>query len=235
LYAETHRQYYLITSYAFGGDILLACYQELLAAADSLDSLSAAHRLVAACSSVMVKKRVGGAHRYSKVVQAATTPTEDAAGPKPPQHLQRKITKKVKFLEKVAKSNTALQVKKDATKKRTQKQLLNLHSLAGELELLAQQQQQQNKQTGKGKACSIKHQKQRLRTGVAESKRLQQVLHNPLFQADPFQALTNHLMNTLPAAPQPTRPQHQKQQGDKSKKRKMKGKGGAGSAMAMQS
>eukprot|EP00775_Hariotina_reticulata_P005768 gene5768-biopygen7572 len=184
----------------------------------------------------MVKKRVGGAHRYSKAVQAASGATEEAAGPKPPQHLQRKITKKVKFFEKVAKSNTALQVKRGGTKKRAQKQLLNLHSLAGELEVLAQQQQQQQQQqAGKGKASSIKHQKQRLRTGVAESKRLQQVLHNPLFQADPFQAITNHLMNTLPAAPQPSQPQHQKQQESKSKKRTKGGKESVVSAMAMQS
>jgi hypothetical protein len=71
----------------------------------------------------MVKKRVGGAHRY-KAVQRATAaaasgggdgaaaaargtkqqqqrqpPPED--GPKPPSHLQRKITKQVKFYERV--------------------------------------------------------------------------------------------------------------------------------------
>jgi len=56
----------------------------------------------------MVKKRVGGAHRY-KTVQKATAGGQDRkqhkqhedAGPKPPSHLQRKITKSVKFYEKV--------------------------------------------------------------------------------------------------------------------------------------
>lgn len=57
----------------------------------------------------MVKKRVGGAHRYKAVQKATAGGGQDRkqhkqredAGPKPPSHLQRKITKSVKFYEKV--------------------------------------------------------------------------------------------------------------------------------------
>lgn len=58
----------------------------------------------------MVKKRVGGAHRYKAVQKAAAGggsqderkhKQQQESGPKPPSHLQRKITKSVKFYEKV--------------------------------------------------------------------------------------------------------------------------------------
>ena len=56
----------------------------------------------------MVKKRVGGAHRYKAVHKAAGQDAQQQKqqqqqqeGPKPPSHLQRKITKSVKFYEKV--------------------------------------------------------------------------------------------------------------------------------------
>lgn len=58
----------------------------------------------------MVKKRVGGAHRYKAGHKAAGAGEHEQqqqpqrqqdAGPKPPSHLQRKITKSVKFYEKV--------------------------------------------------------------------------------------------------------------------------------------
>jgi transposase len=58
----------------------------------------------------MVKKRVGGAHRYKAVQKAAAGGSLDRhkaakqqqeSGPKPPSHLQRKITKSVKFYERV--------------------------------------------------------------------------------------------------------------------------------------
>jgi hypothetical protein len=61
----------------------------------------------------MVKKRVGGAHRYKSVQKSGSSQSpgheqqkqkhkqQQDAGPKPPSHLQRKITKSVKFYEKV--------------------------------------------------------------------------------------------------------------------------------------
>jgi hypothetical protein len=189
----------------------------------------------------MVKKKVGGAHRY-KALQGAgasssTADAEAAAGPKPPQHLQKKITKKVKFFEKVAQSSTAaaLQTKKGLKKRKGKAKsvLPDLQSLAGELEQLAglqdsqPQQQGQSKQqqrSGKGTKSSIKRSKARLAVGISEMQRLQQVMQHPVFKADPIQAITNHLNATMPAAPQP---QKQRQQpGAKRENNKSKGAGG---------
>jgi hypothetical protein len=193
----------------------------------------------------MVKKKIGGAHRY-KALQAAganssAADAEAAAGPKPPQHLQKKITKKVKFFEKVAKSSTAaaLQAKKGLKKRKGKAKaaLPDLQSLAGELEQLAglqdgqSQQQGQSKQqqhSGKGTKSSIKRSKARLAVGISEMQRLQQVMQHPVFKADPIQAITNHLNATMPAAPQA---QKQRQQpGAKKKKKSKSGDAGAGVA-----
>jgi hypothetical protein len=188
----------------------------------------------------MVKKKVGGAHRY-KALQAGGSSSnaadaEAAAGPKPPQHLQKKITRKVKFFEKVAQSSAtaALHAKQGVKKKRGKAKaaLPDLSSLAGELEQLAglqdksAQQQGQSKQqqrSGKGTQRSIKRSKARLAVGISEMQRLQQVMQHPTYKADPILAITNHLTATMPAAPQP--PKQRQQQGAK-KKKKSKGSGG---------
>lgn len=176
----------------------------------------------------MVKKKVGGSHRYKALHQASSKAVEDVAGPKPPQHLQRKITKKVKFFEKVAQSSTAaaLSVQKGVKKKKSKakSQLPDLQSLAGELEQLAglQQQDKQPQRSGKGTKSSIKRSKARLAVTVLEMQRLQQVMQHPSYKADPLQAITNHLTATMPAAAQPQK-QHQRQQGTKKTKGKKKG------------
>lgn len=191
----------------------------------------------------MVKKKVGGAHRY-KALQAAggsssAADADAAAGPKPPQHLQKKITRKVKFFEKVAQSSAsaALHAKKGVKKKRgkAKSALPDLRSLAGELEQLAGlqendnqqqgQQQQQQQRSGKGTKSSIKRSKARLAVGISEMQRLQQVMQHPMYKADPIQAITNHLNATMPAAPQPPK-QRQGQQGAKKKKKSSKSGGG---------
>jgi hypothetical protein len=197
----------------------------------------------------MVKKKVGSAHRY-KALQGAgssssTADAEAAAGPKPPQHLQKKITKKVQFFEKVAQSSTAaaLQAKKGLRKRKgkAKSALPDLQSLAGELEQLAglhdgqSQQQGQSKQqqrSGKGIKSSIKRSKARLAVGIAEMQRLQQVMQHPMYKADPIQAITNHLNATMPAAAQPPK---QQQQGSKKKKKISKSKGAGGGVADMQS
>lgn len=58
---------------------------------------------------------------------------------------------------------------------------------------------------------------------VTESSRLQKVLQHPAYKTDPIQAVMNHLMNTMPAAPQQ---QQQQQRGTagQQKKRKKKSK-----------
>eukprot|EP00879_Flechtneria_rotunda_P017034 GHRR01017838.1.p1 GENE.GHRR01017838.1~~GHRR01017838.1.p1 ORF type:complete len:175 (+),score=66.63 GHRR01017838.1:385-909(+) len=174
----------------------------------------------------MVKKRVGGAHRYKALKQAADAAQQHhPGGPKPPQYLQRKITRKVKFLEKVAQSSTAAALKlqqKGVSKKRKKQQLPSLESLAGQIEEMTgqlngqQQHQQDSKRPGRGKSSSIKRSKARLAVTVSETQRLQQVLQHPLYQADPIQAITNHLTNTMPPPPK-LQPHFQQQNGKKKK------------------
>lgn len=169
----------------------------------------------------MVKKRVGGAHRYKSVGGHAVA-IEEQTGPKPPQHLQKKLTKKAKFFEKVVANNAALQVEKGIKKKkaRSKSSLPNLQSLAGELEQLAQLgTKQESQRPGKGISSSIKRSKARLAVTVSESQRLQQVLQHPMYKADPIQAITNHLAATMPA---PAVPKQQRQQGSKKNSKKKK-------------
>jgi hypothetical protein len=188
----------------------------------------------------MVKKKVGGSHRY-KALQSAggsssAADADAAAGPKPPPHLQKKITRKVKFFEKVAQSSAtaALHAKQGVKKKKgkAKSALPDLRSLAGELEQLAglqdgqgqqQGQPQQQQRSEKGTKSSIKRSKARLAVGISEMQRLQQVMQHPMYKADPIQAITNHLTATMPAAPQP--PKQRQQQGPK-KKKKSNGSGG---------
>lgn len=56
---------------------------------------------------------------------------------------------------------------------------------------------------------------------VTESSRLQKVLQHPAYKTDPIQAVMNHLMNTMPAAPQQ---QQQRGTAGQQKKRKKKSK-----------
>jgi len=54
-----------------------------------------------------VKKRQGGAQRYRRASSGADEPAAGGpahTGPLPPQHVQRKVNRKVKFLERVAAS-----------------------------------------------------------------------------------------------------------------------------------
>lgn len=156
----------------------------------------------------MVKKKIGGSHRYKAASKAATA---EKTGPKPPQHLQNKITKTAKFFEKVAANNAALQVDRVVKKKKgkSKSALPNLQSLAGELEQLVQSSAKQEQQRpGKGISSSVKRSRARLAISVSETQRLQQVLQHPTYQADPILAITNHLTATLPAAPAPQKQQH---------------------------
>eukprot|EP00877_Chromochloris_zofingiensis_P009667 jgi/Chrzof1/4954/Cz15g06060.t1 len=143
-------------------------------------------------------------------------------GPAPPQHMQRKISRKVNFLEKVAASKKAVQQHKAGVKKKRKvKPLPDLKALAGSLdELLAQQQVQkpkQQQQQQKGLACSVKRLKARALIAAKETARLHQVLEHPEFKANPIQAITNHLASTLP--PPPAAPQQNRQQSKHKKKK----------------
>lgn len=182
----------------------------------------------------MVKKRVGGAHRY-RAVQRATAAAAAAAtgggplaaaaagaskqqapeGPRPPSHLQRKITKQVKFYERVL-STPAVQQSGGGVHKRSKKKgsaatLASLDSLAAELDGVVAAAAasgsgsgSSSKQQARGTKSSIKRSRARLAVGVSETQRLQRVLAHPAYQADPIAAITNHLRSTLPGDPLPS-------------------------------
>ena len=64
---------------------------------------------------------------------------------------------------------------------------------------------------------------------VQETARLQQVLANPQFQADPFAAIASHLASTMP--PVPVAPRVKKTGGQKKKGGRQKGSSANADAM----
>ncbi|KXZ46853.1 hypothetical protein GPECTOR_40g587 [Gonium pectorale] len=163
----------------------------------------------------MVKKKTGGGKRYKAVADAAAQGQEPKFdGPAPPLRIQKKLTRKVNFLEKVSKSATsALATKAGGIGKKTgrKKALPDLSTLGAVLDEVSQRKAAAAAAAADGAAGADKHKKQR---GAAvnsakqrqhilleESQRLQQVLKHPLYKADPIAAITNHLQHTLPPPP----------------------------------
>ncbi|KAI8465301.1 MAG: hypothetical protein J3K34DRAFT_396195 [Monoraphidium minutum] len=175
----------------------------------------------------MVKKRVGGGQRFrsaaAAAAAAATAGSKGAgsqpSGPLPPQHVQRKVNRKVKFLEKIAASQKASLAApgRGVTKKRKAKPLPTLDSLAGALSELGAGGEAGGAAGGgggggglsgkakhmasKGRGSSVKRLKARQAIALSEAHRLQQVLEHPSYQADPLAAITHHLQATLPPPP----------------------------------
>jgi len=151
----------------------------------------------------MVKKKVGGKQRYKAQKTSAAKQLEEPVGPAPPQHVQRKLTKKVNFLERVAASKQAsLQLKGTSLKKKKKsKQLPDLKSLAGPLEeLLKSQGQAKTSSNQQGKRLtSVKRVQARADVTGRELNRLQQVVYHPAFQANPLASIMNHLQAALPS------------------------------------
>ena len=91
----------------------------------------------------MVKKKVGGGQRFiqkaAKSQKEGKDPSEEkhGRGPPPPKHIKRKITKKIEFLDKVAKSSLAskggVQKKSRKTHGKTHARQIDLSSLSGNL------------------------------------------------------------------------------------------------------
>ncbi|KAF8055334.1 KLHDC4 [Scenedesmus sp. PABB004] len=214
----------------------------------------------------MVKKKVGGAHRYRALAggkpsggggggggapAGAAAPAAEAAagggGPRPPSHVQRKLSRKAKFLDKVVATGSAaaLAVGRGGVKKRRRRAgaaapLPSLASLAGELDSLqaglAAPGARARAQPGKGTRSSVKRAKARLALGVAEGARLAAVLGHPQYRADPVAAITNHLTATLPPPPAPPKARPQGGSGGAKKKaRRRKAGGGGGGVAEMQS
>jgi hypothetical protein len=103
----------------------------------------------------MVKKKVGGGQKFKAATKANSEGKEPSdawkgRGPAPPKHIKRKITKKVEFLERVAKSS---QVSKKYGVQKTKKapKQIDLSSLSGNLEIIAQKQLAGLKLLGKAK------------------------------------------------------------------------------------
>jgi hypothetical protein len=173
----------------------------------------------------MVKKRTGGASRF-KASKDSHKQEEERQGPTPPAHVQRKLARKVKFLDRVASSKVKALAAVKSLKKRTQRKkkvLPSLDTLAESLRLVdAAAQQETAKEAGKPDHTRVTSAKGRMHAVAKESSRLQQVLSHPQFQANPLLAITNHLNASLP--PPPAQPKHPQQ----SQKRKRKGKSNGG-------
>lgn len=158
----------------------------------------------------MVKRAKLAAKKARKLLEGekaapAAAAADERGGPAPPKHIQRKIVRKVKFLERVA--ATKLTANKGGVAKKKKKRqpsaaLTDLASLtaslneaAGSLEAAASVGQRRQFGT------SVGTQRGRERVAEVETQRLQQVLAHPQFVANPLAAITSHLAATLPAAP----------------------------------
>ncbi|GAX73553.1 hypothetical protein CEUSTIGMA_g1004.t1 [Chlamydomonas eustigma] len=124
-----------------------------------------------------VKKKLGGGKRYkaAEKAKAQGAPAPGWEGPAPPKHLQRKISKKVNFLDKVAQSKAAaLSAKPVIHKKVPMKTALDLSSLSGIIgELgpsLNQQSQQKSLMNSRGNVKSLNKEKARRVRGPATDK-----------------------------------------------------------------
>lgn len=191
----------------------------------------------------MVIKKVGGAKNRKPVKPAADTAAaatdRDGDGPEPPGHVKKRLTKKLHFLERVADSKrqalsatAGIRKKAHKSKHKQQKPLPDLSSLADLLAEVGQKQQQQAPEAGqgadrqpnkqKGRTEQINGSKARRAVTQVETRRMQQVLAHPDFQANPLAAIRNHLAATLPE-PAPAKPQSKnKQQPRRPKQKKPK-------------
>ncbi|KAK9866374.1 hypothetical protein WJX84_000968 [Apatococcus fuscideae] len=175
----------------------------------------------------MVKTKHGGARRLRKraeqqakvTAQSKPEPDQETEGPAPPSHLQRKVTKHMKFYDKVAASKASALAARPSIHKRSKRRreavpasLTDYSALLGSLEGAAQQAQA----VSQGRAAKQKRGlgrgggKARTKITVDETVRLQRVLQHPSFQADPLAAVRAHLDSTLPAAASPPKPPRQK-------------------------
>ncbi|KAI3437695.1 hypothetical protein D9Q98_000144 [Chlorella vulgaris] len=184
----------------------------------------------------MVKRAKLAAKKARKLLEGEKDAVPAAAqsdGPRPAPHIQRKLTRKVKFLERVA--ATKLSTSKGGVSKKKQKKapslaLTNLASLTASLAEVAAEDDAEGpgrRQFGR----SVGTQKGRARVAEVESLRHQQVMQHPQFQLNPIAAIASHLAATLPPAPPPSARQQAKDPAqlrrEKKKRRKERAAGGA--------
>nr|BBC28446.1 ribosome biogenesis protein SLX9, homolog of Volvox carteri MT0044 [Yamagishiella unicocca] len=185
-----------------------------------------------------VKKKVGGGKRFKALVNAKAQELSEPKwdGPAPPLHIQKKLTRKVQFLDKVTTHASNLLATKSGgvSKKSARKVLPDLSTLGAILEEVSkrglcaggQKGDSQKKQRG----TAVNSAKQRQHILLEESQRLQQVLQHPLYKKDPIAAITNHLQHTLPPVP-PPKPIRNKDTGKKKSKDNKRNKIAAGGAV----
>ncbi|KAK9825717.1 hypothetical protein WJX74_000839 [Apatococcus lobatus] len=178
----------------------------------------------------MAKTKHGGARRLRQRAEKRAKANAkgepeaepDTGGHPPPSHLQKKVTKRMRFFDKVAASKEKALAAKPSIHKRSKRRreavpasLADYSALLGSLEGAAVQSdaaavgRAAKRRQGLGRGGG----KKRSKITVDETVRLQSVLQHPSFQADPLAAVSAHLESTLPAAPPPPEP---------SKKRKSK-------------
>lgn len=165
---------------------------------------------------------MGKAQKFNQIKRITKTKHSDAVphaeNVPVPDRLQKKIAKRVKFLERVAVNHdSALKATKGRVAKRKHAvpaslaDLSTLSASLGDVEgaLLAAGASTARKGGGSGAA---RKQGSRLGAGAGkkrakilrqETGRLQQVLAHPKFQQDPFAAVAAHLEATMPAAVAP--------------------------------
>jgi hypothetical protein len=133
----------------------------------------------------MVKKRVGGKARFAAALsgsgkKAAKVEAKQQANdrPAPPKHLQRKIARKVGFLEKVAASKVALKGRVQKRQRKANdlgKALGSLgESLGGALQEV-ERQHAEHQDKHKNQGAAVKSSKARLKIQQTEAARVKQV------------------------------------------------------------
>eukprot|EP00884_Botryococcus_braunii_P022973 jgi/Botrbrau1/935/Bobra.0167s0046.1 len=173
----------------------------------------------------MVKKKFGAARLREKVerrlkagasaaLEGNTAGNEESAqaakGMAIPTHLQRKVARKVKFLERVAASRPDALAPRNAIKKRRRRRkegpgpLGSLGTLAASLAEAAKEHQSRVKQRLKG--LGVHGTKKRLRLVQKETERLHLVCGNQTYRNDPLAAISSHLEARLPPLPEASAP-----------------------------
>lgn len=180
------------------------------------------------------KKKLGGGKRYKKggveLPQDVRGDDKPRGGPAPPAHVQRKVSRKVQFLQKVAQTNLALRKDQGGVQKKSRKgrkPLPDLSTLADTLNDILTSGDMAGKASGgtgqtRVPGASVKSNKERAAITLKETERLQRVLHHPQYQSNPLLAIANHLNATLPPPPTKVLPGGPKNKGKAEKKKKKK-------------
>lgn len=178
----------------------------------------------------MVKKKMGGGQRFKAAAKAKSEGKEPSEvwkgrGPQPPKHVKRKISKKVEFLERIAKSSLTSKGGIQKKKAHSKQKQIDLSSLSGNLEIIAKKQSpgfkvgakrirmnsgaKHLKLESEPEASTSREARRPFGESVGtnavrriilekETERLQQVVSHPVYKSDPIAAITNHLSRTIP-------------------------------------